>query len=163
VPVILGTIREHLRSGGRLKIGRTLRDRAVRVEEALRILRIELGREPDIDEIAGKTGLGNEEIVEAQDVLKPIVSLSEPGSSDDSFCIEDRIASLSFADDQIESIALKQAMAHLNPTERAVIEMRFFHDLKQMQVAERLGISQPQVSKLEKSALKRLRQELDAV
>jgi len=84
----------------RLKIGRTLRDRAVRVEEALRILRIELGREPDIDEIAGKTGLGNEEIVEAQDVLKPIVSLSEPGSSDDSFCIEDRIASLSFADDQ---------------------------------------------------------------
>ena len=87
----------------------------------------------------------------------------EPGSSDDSFCIEDRIASLSFADDQIESIALKQAMAHLNPTERAVIEMRFFHDLKQMQVAERLGISQPQVSKLEKSALKRLRQELDAV
>lgn len=52
-------------------------------------------------------------------------------------------------------------MANLTPTERVIIEMRFFHDLKQMQVAERLGISQPQVSKIEKSALKRLRQELD--
>lgn len=162
VPVILGTIREHLRSGGRLKIGRTLRDKAVRVEEALRILRSELGREPDIDEIAGKTGLHNQEIVEAQDVLRPIVSLSEPRSSDDSLCTEDRIASLSFTDDRIESIALQQAMANLTPTERVIIEMRFFHDLKQMQVAERLGISQPQVSKIEKSALKRLRQELDA-
>jgi RNA polymerase sporulation-specific sigma factor len=163
VPVILGTIREHLRSSGQLKIGRTLRDRAVRVEEVLRILRAELGREPGIDEIAGKCGLRNEEIVEAQDVLRPMVSLSESLSSDDSLHIEDRIASLSFADDQIESIALQQAMTLLNPTERAIIEMRFFHELKQMQVAERLGISQPQVSKIEKSALKRLRQELDAV
>jgi len=66
VPVILGTIREHLRSLGRLKIGRTLRDRAAKVEESLDALRAELGREPSIDEIAKKTGLRNEEIVEAK-------------------------------------------------------------------------------------------------
>jgi RNA polymerase sporulation-specific sigma factor len=163
VPVILGAIREHIRSSARLKIGRTLRDKAVRVEEALRILRAELGREPDINEISKKTGLRKEEVVEAQDVLRPIVSLSEPVSSDDSLAIEDRIASFSFTDDQIESIALQQAMTHLNPTERAILEMRFFHELRQMEVAERLGISQPQVSKIEKSALKHLRQELDVV
>lgn len=163
VPVILGTIREHLRSLGRLKIGRTLRDRAAKVDEALSVLRAELGREPGISEIAEKTGLSGEEIVEAQDVLRPIVSLSEPVSSDDSLHLEDRIASLSFADDRIESIALQQAMTLLDPTERAVIEMRFFGELKQMQVANRLGISQPQVSKIEKGALKRLRQELDVM
>ena len=163
VPVILGTIREHLRSLGRLKIGRTLRDRAAKVEESLDALRAELGREPSIDEIAKKTGLRNEEIVEAQEVLRPIVSLSQPVSSDDSLNIEDRIASFSFADEKIESIALQQAITLLDPTERAIVEMRFFAELRQVQVAERLGISQPQVSKIEKSALKRLRQELDVM
>lgn len=163
VPVILGTIREHLRSAGQMKIGRTLRDRAAKVEESLVILRAELGREPSIDEIAKRTALSNEEIVEAQEVLKPVVSLSEPVTSDDSLRVEDRIASFSFADEKIESIALQQAMTILDPTERAIIEMRFFGELKQMQVARRLNISQSQVSKIEKTALKRLRQELDVV
>ncbi len=163
VPVILGTIREHLRSLGRLKIGRTLRDRAAKVEEALGVLRAELGREPSISEIAEKTGLCNAEIVEAQDVLRPVVSLSEPVSPDDSLHIEDGISSSSFADERIESIALQQAMKLLDATERAVIEMRFFSEFKQTQVAKRLGISQPQVSKIEKNALKRLRQELDVM
>ncbi len=161
VPVILGTIREHLRSTGRLKIGRTLRDRAAKVDEALDILRARLGREPGIDEIAEKTGLSKEEIVEAQEVLRPVMSLSEPASCDDSLYLEDRIASASFVDDKIDSIALQQAMMFLDSTERAIIEMRFFSELKQMQGAERLGISQPQVSKIEKNALKRLRRELD--
>ena len=95
--------------------------------------------------------------------MRPIVSLSQPVSSDDSLNIEDRIASFSFADEKIESIALQQAITLLDPTERAIVEMRFFAELRQVQVAERLGISQPQVSKIEKSALKRLRQELDVM
>lgn len=161
VPVILGTIREHLRSAGRLKVGRGLRDKALKVEEALQSLRTELGREPGISEIAQRTGLSGEEIVEAREVSRPMISLSEPVSGDDSLCLEGKIASLSFADERIESIALQQAIALLDPTARRVIEMRFFSELKQMQVAEQLGISQPQVSKIEKNALKRLRQELD--
>ena len=160
VPVILGTIREHLRSSSYLKIGRTLRDRALRVKEALDILRIETGREPSINEISDKTGLSGEEIIEAQGSLKSVVSLSEPLSADDSIHIKDKIASPSSTDDRLDSIALRQAMELLDSTERAVIEMRFFDDLKQVQVAEQLGISQPQVSKIEKYALKRLRSKL---
>ncbi|HAV21427.1 MAG: sigma-70 family RNA polymerase sigma factor [Bacillota bacterium] len=161
VPVILGTIREHLRKGGRLKIGRTLQEKAVKVQEALGVLRSELGREPSIHEISARTGLQSEEVVEAQGVLKPVISLSESCSSDDTLSIEERIPSFSFADDRVESIALQQAMDNLSEPERTVIEMRFFLDLKQVEVARRLGISQPQVSKIEKSALRRLRQELD--
>ena len=125
VPVILGTIREHLRSSGRLKIGRTLRERATKVEESLGILRAQLGREPSIGEISEKTGLSKEEVVEAQEVLRPVLSLSEPASADDSLHLEDRIASASFVDDKVDSIALQQAMMLLDSTERAIIEMRF--------------------------------------
>ena len=108
-----------------------------------------------------RQGLQSEEVVEAQGVLKPVISLSESCSSDDTLSIEERIPSFSFADDRVESIALQQAMDNLSEPERTVIEMRFFLDLKQVEVARRLGISQPQVSKIEKSALRRLRQELD--
>lgn len=161
VPVIMGEIRRHLRDTGAVKVGRALRERASKVEAARVRLRSELGREPTIEEVASGVGLCREEVVEAQEALQPVASLSEPISGDSSLLLADQIASEgSFADDKVDSIALQQALRCLNPVERTVLEMRFFREMKQSEVARRLGISQPQVCKIEHRALRRLRQEL---
>ncbi|MDK2930538.1 MAG: polymerase sporulation-specific sigma factor [Bacillota bacterium] len=161
VPVIMGEIRRHLRDTGAVKVGRTLRERAVRVETARARLRATLGREPTVEEVASETGLSREEVVETQEAFQPVVSLSEPASGESPGPLEEQLAAdESFADERVESIALQQAMTRLSPSERAVLKLRFFDEMKQVEVARRLGISQPQVSKIEQRALRRLRQEL---
>ncbi len=161
VPVIMGEIRRHLRDAGSVKVGRALRERASRVEATRARLRSALGREPTVEEVASETGLSREEVVETQEALQPVASLSEPVSGDSPGPLEGQLAAEgSFADDRVESIALQQAMERLRPSERAVLKMRFFDEMKQTDVARRLGISQPQVSKIEQRALRRLRQEL---
>ncbi len=161
VPVIMGEIRRYLRDTGAVKVGRTLRERASRIEAARAALRAQLGREPTIEEIASEVGLGREEVVEAEEASRPVASLSEPVSDDSSLVLGDQIAGeASFAEDKVEAIALRQALRCLSPAERAVLEMRFFGEMKQSEVAQRLGVSQPQVCKIEHRALRRLRQEL---
>ncbi|MCR4402265.1 MAG: sigma-70 family RNA polymerase sigma factor [Firmicutes bacterium] len=161
VPVILGEIRRHLRSAGGMKIGRTLRERAVKVEMAREQLRATCGREPTVEEVASATGLAREEVVETQEAFQPVASLSEPSSGECPAPFEEQLAvGESFADKSVESIALQQAMTRLSASERAVLQLRFFRELTQVEVARALGISQPQVSKIEQKALRRLRQEL---
>ncbi len=161
VPVIMGEIRKHLRESGALRVGRALRERGSRVEAARAALSNRLGREPTIEEIARETGLEREEVVEASEAALPVASLSEPSGDDGSIVLEDRIACEgSFADERVESIALRQALGRLSALERSVLEMRFFRDMKQVEVAQRLGVSQPQVCRIEQRALRRLRQEL---
>lgn len=161
VPVIMGEIRRHLRDTGTVKVGRTLRERASRVEATRARLRGALGREPTVEEVASETGLSREEVVETQEALQPVASLSEPVSGDSPGPLEDQLAEeRSFTDEKVESIALQQAMVRLTPSERAVLTLRFFDEMKQTEVARVLGISQPQVSKIEHRALRRLREEL---
>ncbi|NLG79386.1 MAG: sigma-70 family RNA polymerase sigma factor [Firmicutes bacterium] len=161
VPVIMGEIRRHLRDTGAVKVGRTLRERAARVETARAQLRVALGRDPTVEEVSLETGLSREEVVETQEAFQPVASLSEPASGDSPSPLEEQLAAEgSFADERVESIALQQAMMRLSPSERAVLKLRFFDEMKQVDVARRLGISQPQVSKIEQRALRRLRQEL---
>ncbi|MGE5588354.1 MAG: sigma-70 family RNA polymerase sigma factor [Clostridia bacterium] len=161
VPVIMGEIRRHLRNAGAIKVGRTLRERAVKVETARARLRAACGREPTVEEVASETGLSREEVVETQEAFQPVASLSEPASGDSPGPLEEQLSvGESFADQSVESIALQQAMTRLSASERAVLKLRFFREMTQVEVARALGISQPQVSKIEQKALRRLRQEL---
>ncbi|HHY33622.1 MAG TPA: SigB/SigF/SigG family RNA polymerase sigma factor [Firmicutes bacterium] len=161
VPVIMGEIRRHLRDTGAVRVGRSLRERAARVEAARERLRASFGREPTVEEVATETGLSREEVAETREAFQPVLSLSEAVSEESPGPLEEQIATgESFADEKVESIALEQAMTRLNPSERAVLKLRFFDEMKQVEVARALGISQPQVSKIEQRALRRLRQEL---
>jgi len=160
VPLVLGAIRGYLRATGAVKVGRTLREKASRVQAARERLQADLGREPILEELASEVGLSREEVVEAEEAMQPVASLSEPVLDDGSLSLADRVGHASFADEKVESIALRQALDRLDPIERAVVEMRFFGEMRQVEIAGRLGISQPQVCKIEQRALRRLRQEL---
>ena len=160
VPMIIGEIRRYLRDNNMLRVSRGMRDLAYHALSAKDALSKRLGREPTNAEIAAEMGAKEASVTAALEAIVEPVSLYDPVYSDgaDSVFVMDGIKDEENTDEHwIENIALEAALAGLGERESAIINMRFFRGKTQMEIAEEIGISQAQVSRIEKSALERMR------
>ena len=163
VPMIIGEIRRFLRDNSLVRVSRSTRDLAYRALTAREELSHTLDREPTADDIARKLGEPRSEVVAALDAIVDPVSLYEPVWSDsgDSIYVMDQISDTENTDESwTEELALKEAMKRLSPREKRIIELRFFRGRTQTEIAGEIGISQAQVSRIEKGALERIRKDL---
>ncbi len=160
VPMIIGEVRRHLRDYTTIRVSRSIRDTAYHALQTKERLMNEKGCEPTVEEIAKELGIKKEEVVIAFDAIQDPVSLFEPVYHDggDAIFVMDQVK-----DDKnkeikwLENISIKEAMEKLGDRERKIIDLRFFEGKTQMEVSEEIGISQAQVSRLEKNALKQMR------
>ncbi len=159
VPMIIGEIRRYLRDNNSIRVSRSLRDTAYKAIHAKELLSKELSREPTIDDIAKETGIPKEDIVFALDAIQCPVSLYDPVYTDGGdIYVMDQISDKKNKEETwVEELSLSDAMKRLNERENYIIKLRFFEGKTQMEVAEEIHISQAQVSRLEKSALKNMK------
>ncbi len=160
VPMIIGEIRRFLRDNNAIRVSRSLKDTAYKAIYAKENLTRKNMREPTIMEIAGEIGIAKEDIVFALDALQNPVSLYEPVYTDggDTLYVMDQISDKRNREDLwVEQLSLSEALKRLCDREREIITLRFFEGKTQMEVAELIAISQAQVSRLEKNALKTMR------
>ncbi len=163
VPMIVGEIRRYLRDNSAMRVSRSMRDTAYKVLQVKEKFMAEHQREPSIEEIAKALDIKREEIVIALDAIVDPVSLYEPVYSDggDAICVMDQVRDCKNTDENwLEHIALKEAMSQLTDRERRILNLRFFEGRTQMEVSAEVGISQAQVSRLEKNAIKQLRKNM---
>ena len=163
VPMIIGEIRRYLRDNSALRVSRSMRDTAYKVLQAKEQYLSEHQKEPTIDEISKILGLRREDVVTALDAIMDPVSLFDPVYSDggDALCVMDQVRDAKNTDDSwLERIALKEAISRLGERERRILAMRFFQGKTQMEVSAEVGISQAQVSRLEKNAINQIRKDL---
>ena len=163
VPMIVGEIRRYLRDNSALRVSRSMRDTAYRVLQAREKLMRESQREPTVEQIAEELDIPREEVVFAMDAVVDPVSLYEPVYSDsgDTLCVMDQVGDRLNTDESwIEQIALKDAMDRLSQREKRILAMRFYQGKTQMEVSQEIGISQAQVSRLEKSAISSIKKGL---
>ena len=156
VPMIIGEIRRYLRDNNMVRVSRSVRDLAYKVLQVKEKISREKGREPTIEEIAKELEVEKEEIVLSLDAIQDPVSLQEPVYNDgaDSLYIMDQVKDKKNTDENwAENITMNEALKKLNDKERMIIDKRFFLGRTQMEVAEEIGISQAQVSRLEKTAI----------
>ena len=161
--MIIGEIRRYLRDNSAIRVSRSMRDTAYRVLQAREKLQRESQREPTVEQIARELDIPREEVVLAMDAVVDPVSLSEPVYSDggDAVTVMDQVRDTKNTDeDWLEHIALKDAMARLTPRERRILALRFSDGKTQMEVSDEIGISQAQVSRLEKNAIKTIRKQI---
>lgn len=160
VPMIIGEIRRYLRDNNPIRVSRSLRDTAYKALQARDRLVITLNREPTIAEMAQELGVPQEDIVFALEAIQDPISLFEPVYNDggDAIYIMDQVKDDKHGDEGwLEKIAIKEAMRRLNDREKRILRLRFFEGRTQMEVAGEIGISQAQVSRLEKNALLHMR------
>ena len=160
VPMIIGEIRRYLRDNNSIRVSRSLRDIAYRALQARDKLVSENNKEPTISQIAKELNVPREEVVFALDAVQDPVSLFEPIYHDggDAIYVMDQISDTKNLDDSwLENISIKEAMKKLNEREKHILTLRFFDGRTQMEVADEIGISQAQVSRLEKTALRHMR------
>ena len=156
VPKIAGEIRRFLRDDGQVKVSRSLKERAAQIHQARTRLTGTLGREPAVSELAAELGLTPEEIAMAETATGMAESIQRE-SGDEGFSLEDVLCTDGMEDRILESLSLRNALSHLTERERMVIDLRYFHGLTQQKIARLLGVSQVQVSRIEKKALGQLR------
>ena len=156
VPKIAGEIRRFLRDDGTVKVSRSLKERAVKIKATRQRLMGELGREPTLQELSRDTGLEPEEIACAETATGATESIQRR-SGEDGFALEDILTDGEMEEDIVERIALREAIGSLSEREQMVIKLRFFHGLTQDKTAKILGVSQVQISRIEKKALAALR------
>ena len=163
VPMIIGEIRRYLRDNSSIRVSRSMRDTAYRVLQAREKLQRENQREPTVEQIARELDIPREEVVFAMDAVCDPVSLFEPIYSDggDAVCVMDQVRDNKNTDeDWLEQIALKEAMARLSERERQILALRYSDGKTQMEVSSEIGISQAQVSRLEKNAIKSIKKNM---
>ena len=163
VPMIIGEIRRYLRDNNSIRISRSVRDLAYRALQAKEeLIKIKEG-EPTAEDIAKHLGESKEAVVRAMEAIVEPISLYEPvfNEGGDSIYVMDQISDTNSSDEiWLENIALGQAMRTLTERERTIINMRYYKNKTQMEIAEEIGISQAQVSRLEKGALERIRKQI---
>lgn len=160
VPMIIGEVRRYLRDYNPIRVSRSLRDIAYKALKAKEELTGRTSKEPTIEEIAKKLDMPKEDIVFALEAIQDPVSLFEPAYNDggDAIYVMDQVSDHKNTDENwLEEIALREAMKHLGEREKLILNLRFFAGRTQIEVAEEIGISQAQVSRLEKSALAHVR------
>lgn len=165
VPMIAGELRRFLRDHSAIRVSRSMRDTAYRVLQVKEKLIAENGREPDVETIAKALGIKREEVVFAMDAICDPVSLYEPVFSDvgESTCVMDQIGDTRNTDEHwLEQIALQEAMRRLSEREKRILALRFYDGRTQMEVAKEVGISQAQVSRLEKNAINQIKKNITA-
>ena len=165
VPMIAGELRRFLRDHSAIRVSRSMRDTAYRVLQAKERLIAENGREPDIETIAKTLGIRREDVVFALDAICDPVSLYEPVFNDvgESTCVMDQIGDTRNTDEHwLEQIALQEAMRRLTEREKRILALRFYDGRTQMEVAREVGISQAQVSRLEKNAINQIKKNITA-
>ena len=162
VPMISGEVKRFLRDNNAVRVSRSMRDTAYRAMQTKERITNEKGREPNITEIAEALGLPPEDVVIALESIVEPVSLYEPVFSDggDTIYIMDQIKGGTTDGDWLEEIAIKEAIHELSPREKKILSMRFIDGKTQTEVAEEIGISQAQVSRLEKGAMSKIKAEL---
>ena len=160
VPMIIGEIRRYLRDNNTIRVSRSLRDTAYKALQVKERLMAEREKEPSIEEIAKEMGMSRENIVMAMDAIQDPVSLFEPIYHDggDTLFVMDQVSDEKNGDGLwLENLSLSEAMQHLNEREKKIVNLRFFEGKTQTEVSTEIGISQAQVSRLEKSALQHMR------
>lgn len=163
VPMIIGEIRRYLRDNSSIRVSRSLRDTAYKALKVKEELTIKNGKEPTISEIAKVLNMSKEDVVLATTSIQDPVSLYEPIYSDgaDAIFVMDQLGDTKNTDENwLEEIALKEALKKLCAREKRILDLRFFKGRTQMEVASELGISQAQVSRLEKSALSHMKKHI---
>ena len=163
VPMIIGEIRRYLRDNSAIRVSRSMRDTAYKVMQAKEEMMNSSQKEPTVDEIAKKLGLRRKDVVAAMDAVKDPVSLYEPIYTDggDAVCGMDQIGDTKNTDESwLEQIALGEAISRLSDREKHILKLRFYEGRTQMQVAAEIGISQAQVSRLEKNAIGQIKKSL---
>ena len=157
VPKIAGEIRRFLRDDGAVKVSRTIKEQAAAIKTARNALTSALGREPSVVELSRQTGLSPEEIAVAETATAATESIQRQ-TGDEGFSLEDVLTDPEAEERMLEHIDLTQAIEKLPEREAMVIKLRYFHALTQQRVSVVLGVSQVQVSRIEKKALARLRE-----
>lgn len=157
VPKISGEIRRFMRDDGAVKVSRSIKERAAAIRAVRNKLVLSLGREPTLQELVVETGLTAEEIAVAETATSAVESIQQE-TGEDGFRLETILHNNSSEDALIEEIALKQAIGELLEKERLVIQLRYYHGLTQQKIAMILGVSQVQISRIEKKALTKLRE-----
>ena len=163
VPMIAGEIRRYLRDNSAIRVSRSTRDTAYRVLQARERLTASFGRDPTLDELAAELGIPRCEVVFALDAVADPVSLYDPIYTDggESLTVMDQVGDTRNTDAHwLEQIALGDAMARLTPREKRILSLRFYDGKTQMEVAAEVGISQAQVSRLEKNAIGQIKKGL---
>ncbi len=163
VPMIIGEIRRYLRDNNVIRVSRSMRDTAYKALQARDRLQNRLNREPTVTEIAEELHVQREDVVFALEAIQDPVSLFEPVYNDggDALYIMDQVKDENARDENwVEDIAIKDAMQRLNEREKKILQLRFFEGRTQMEVAGEIGISQAQVSRLEKNALLHMRRNM---
>lgn len=170
VPMIIGEVKRYLRDNNSIRVSRSVKDLAYKALQIRESLSKELSREPSVGEITAKLNENDgeyteEDVVYAMEAIADPVSLYEPvyndGSSSESLYVVDQLKDEKNTDEAwLEDIAIKEALKRLGERERAIVNMRFFNGKTQMEIAEEIGISQAQVSRLEKGALAKIKKHL---
>ena len=163
VPMISGEIRRYLRDNSPIRVSRSTRDTAYKVLQAKERLTAASGREPTLDEIAKELDIPRRDVVFALDAISDPISLYEPIYTDngESICVMDQVGDTKNTDEQwLEHLALSNAISDLNEREKKILSLRFYAGKTQMEVAGEIGISQAQVSRLEKNALSKIRKNI---
>ena len=160
VPMIIGEIRRYLRDNNSIRVSRSIRDMAYKVLQVKERIVRQTGREPSVEEIAKELGVTKEEISMSLDAIQDPISLQEPVYKDgtENLYVMDQLKDTKNIDEKwVENLTIAQALKKLNLREKEIISRRFFDGRTQMEVAEEIGISQAQVSRLEKDAINRIR------
>ncbi|MBQ7219123.1 MAG: RNA polymerase sporulation sigma factor SigG [Ruminococcus sp.] len=162
VPMVMGEIRRHLRDAGAVHVSRSMRDTAYHAMQVKEELTASLGREPTVEEIAERLGTQKEDVVLSLEAIVEPVSLYEPVFSDgaDTIYVMDQVGDKSDDRDWLEELAFKEALKKLTDREKKILSLRYFRGKTQMEVAEEIGISQAQVSRIEKGAIDSIKREL---
>jgi RNA polymerase sporulation-specific sigma factor len=161
--MIIGEIRRYLRDNNSIRISRSVRDLAYKALQAREELTKEKNEEPTVEEIANRLGEKKESVVHALEAIVEPISLYEPVFTEggDSIYVLDQLSDSSSSDEiWLENIVLREAISHLSERERKIIYMRYYMNKTQMEIAAEIGISQAQVSRLEKAALKQMKSQM---
>ncbi len=171
VPMIIGEVRRYLRDNNTIRVSRSTRDLAYKALQMREKLSQKMEREPTIDELVAALNAENECKTTAEEVVIAMESITEPvslydpvysdGASGDTIYLMDQLSDTANTDENwLEGIALREAMKHLGKREQKILQMRFFMGKTQMEIADEIGISQAQVSRLEKGALQKIRKQM---
>ena len=163
VPMVIGEIRRYLRDNSAIRVSRSMRDNAYRALTAKEKLTREKLREPTIDEIARELGMKKEDVVFALDAISDPISLYEPVFQDggETVCVMDQVRDSRSTDESwLNNILMKQAVTELSDREKRILALRFYDGRTQMDVAKEIGISQAQVSRLEKGVIEKIKKNL---
>ena len=159
VPMIIGEIRRYLRDNSALRVSRSIKDTAYKAMQAKEALTLSLGRDPTVDEIAEKLDMGRYEVVMALESIAPTVSIYEPlyDHSGDTVYVLDQLGDSGSDADWLDEILLKEVISKLSAREKQILDLRFMAGKTQMEVSKEIGISQAQVSRIEKGAINKIK------